>query len=86
EGADIVMVKPALAYLDVIYRIKQEFHHPVAAFSVSGEYAMVKAASARGWLIERPAWLEVLLSIRRAGADVIITYWAKEAAKFLQER
>ena len=86
EGADIVMVKPALAYLDVISRIKCEFQHPVAAFSVSGEYAMVKAASARGWLIERPTWLEILLSIRRAGADVIVTYWAKDAAKFLQER
>ncbi len=86
EGADIVMVKPALAYLDVIAKIKERFNHPVAAFSVSGEYAMVKAAAARGWLIERPTWLEILLSIRRAGADVIITYWAKDAAKFLQER
>jgi porphobilinogen synthase len=86
EGADIVMVKPALAYLDVIYRIKHQFHHPVAAFSVSGEYAMVKAASARGWLIERPTWLEILLAIRRAGADLIITYWAKEASKLLHER
>jgi porphobilinogen synthase len=86
EGADLIMVKPALAYLDVIARIKQEFRHPVAAFSVSGEYAMVKAATARGWLIERPTWIEVLLSIKRAGADCIITYWAKEAAKVLQER
>jgi len=86
EGADIVMVKPALAYLDVIARIKQTFRRPVAAFSVSGEYAMVKAATARGWLIERPTWMEILLSIRRAGADCIITYWAKEAAKVLQER
>jgi porphobilinogen synthase len=86
EGADIVMVKPALAYLDVIRAMKQTFNHPVAAFSVSGEYAMVKAAAARGWLIERSAWLEMLLSIRRAGADIIITYWAKDAAKYLQER
>ena len=86
EGADIVMVKPALVYLDVIYQIKQRFQHPVAAFSVSGEYAMVKAASSRGWLIERPTWLEILLAIRRAGADVIITYWAKEAAKLLHEK
>jgi len=86
EGADILMVKPALAYLDIIYRIKERFGYPVAAFNVSGEYAMVKAASARGWLIERPTWLEILLSIRRAGADTIITYWAKEAAKFLHER
>jgi len=86
EGADILMVKPALPYLDVIQSLKQEFPHPVAAFSVSGEYAMVKAAAARGWLIERSAWLEILLGIRRAGADFIITYWAKDAAKLLQER
>ena len=86
EGADIVMVKPALAYLDVIQRIKQEFNHPVAAFNVSGEYAMVKAASARGWVVERSAWLEMLLAIKRAGADVLITYWAKEASKLLHER
>jgi porphobilinogen synthase len=86
EGADIVMVKPALAYLDVITRIKQRFNVPVAAFNVSGEYAMVKAAAARGWLVERPTWLELLLAMRRAGADVLITYWAKEASKFLQER
>jgi porphobilinogen synthase len=86
EGADIIMVKPALAYLDVIQRVKQEFHYPVAAFNVSGEYAMVKAASARGWLAERPAWLEILLGIKRAGADILITYWAKEAAKVLREK
>jgi len=86
EGADIVMVKPALAYLDVITRIKQRFNVPVAAFNVSGEYAMVKAAAARGWLVERPTWLELLLAMRRAGADVLITYWAKEAAKVLHER
>ncbi len=85
EGADIIMVKPALAYLDVIYRIKQKFGCPVAAFNVSGEYAMVKAAAARGWLIERPTSLEMLLAIRRAGADVIITYWAKDVAKLLHE-
>ncbi|MBI4342823.1 MAG: porphobilinogen synthase [Candidatus Omnitrophica bacterium] len=85
QGADIVMVKPALAYLDVIYRVKQELRHPVAAFSVSGEYAMVKAAGARGWLSERPAWWEILLGLKRAGADVLITYWAKEAAKWLKE-
>ena len=86
EGADIVIVKPALAYLDVITKIKQQFNVPVAAFSVSGEYAMVKAAAARGWIIERPTWLELLLGMRRAGADLIITYWAKDAAKLLQER
>jgi porphobilinogen synthase len=83
QGADIIMVKPALAYLDVIYRIKQAFHHPVAAFNVSGEYAMVKAASARGWIHERPAWFEMLLGLRRAGADILITYWAKDAAELL---
>ena len=83
QGADIVMVKPALAYLDVIRRIKETFHVPVAAFSVSGEYAMVKAAAARGWLAERPIWLELLIGMKRAGADLLITYWAKDAAKFL---
>ncbi|MBI2884846.1 MAG: porphobilinogen synthase [Candidatus Omnitrophica bacterium] len=86
EGADIVMVKPALAYLDIIARAAERFTVPLAAFNVSGEYAMVKAAGARGWLLERPAWLEMLLAIRRAGADLIITYWAKEAAKALRDR
>ena len=86
EGADIVMVKPALAYLDVILRIKQRFNCPVAAFNVSGEYAMVKAAATRGWLLERPTWLELLIAMRRAGADLLITYWAKEASKWLQEK
>ncbi len=85
EGADIVMVKPALAYLDLIYRVKQRYGVPVAAFNVSGEYAMVKAASTRGWLAERPAWMEMLLAMRRAGADMIVTYWAKEAAKVLKD-
>ncbi|MBI3321988.1 MAG: porphobilinogen synthase [Candidatus Omnitrophica bacterium] len=85
QGADIVMVKPALAYLDIIYRIKHAVRVPVAAFNVSGEYAMVKAASARGWLAERPAWIEILSALKRAGADILITYWAKEAAKFLRE-
>ncbi len=86
QGADIVMVKPALAYLDVLYRMKQELHHPLAAFAVSGEYAMVKAAAARGWVAERPTWLEMLTAIKRAGADILITYWAKEAAKLLRSR
>ena len=85
QGADILMVKPALAYLDVIARIKQELHYPVAAFNVSGEYAMVKATAARGWLPERPTWFEMLQSMKRAGADILITYWAKEAAKLLRE-
>ena len=84
EGADLLMVKPALAYLDVIRRMKEEFHHPVAAFNVSGEYAMVKAAAARGWIAERPAWWEMLVAIKRAGADILITYWAKDAARLLE--
>jgi porphobilinogen synthase len=80
EGADIVMVKPALPYLDVVRRVKERFGHPVAAYQVSGEYAMLKAAAARGWLDERRAVAESLLAIRRAGADVIITYFAKDVA------
>jgi porphobilinogen synthase len=85
EGADIVMVKPALPYLDVIRRVKQENAMPVAAYNVSGEYAMVKAASAAGYLDERAVVLEALTSIRRAGADIVITYHAKDAARWLQE-
>jgi len=83
EGADIVMVKPALPYLDVIRRAKDETRFPMAAYHVSGEYAMLKAAAANGWLDERRATLEVLTSIRRAGADVILTYHAKDAADWL---
>jgi porphobilinogen synthase len=83
EGADIVMVKPALPYLDVIRRAKQETGFPLAAYNVSGEYAMVKAAAANGWLDERRATLEVLTAVRRAGADLILTYHAKEAADWL---
>jgi porphobilinogen synthase len=83
EGADIVMVKPALAYLDIVWRVKERFGVPVAAYNVSGEYAMVKAAGARGWLDERRVMMESLLSIRRAGADIILTYFAKEAARLL---
>jgi porphobilinogen synthase len=83
EGADIVMVKPALPYLDVIRRAKQETGFPLAAYNVSGEYAMVKAAGQNGWLDERKAALEVLTGIRRAGADLILTYHAKEAADWL---
>ncbi|MDA0266228.1 MAG: porphobilinogen synthase [Cyanobacteria bacterium] len=85
EGADIVMVKPALAYLDVIFRIKQHTNLPVAAYNVSGEYAMVKAAAAQGWIDERTVMLETLTSMKRAGADVILTYFAKEAALALQQ-
>jgi porphobilinogen synthase len=84
EGADIVMVKPALPYLDVIRRVKDATSMPLAAYSVSGEYAMLKAAAAAGQLDERAAVLEALTSIRRAGADIVITYYAKEAAQWLR--
>jgi porphobilinogen synthase len=86
EGADIVMVKPALAYLDIIYRAKQQFGHPLAAYNVSGEYSLVKAGAKQGMIDERGTAMEILHSIKRAGADLIITYFAKEAAKALQER
>ena len=83
EGADIVMVKPALAYLDVVWRVKERFGVPVAAYNVSGEYAMVKAAGARGWIDEPRIMSEMLLGIRRAGADLILTYFARDAARLL---
>ena len=83
EGADIVMVKPALAYLDIIWRVKQEFGVPVAAYSVSGEFSMVKAAGERGWIDERAVALEILTAIRRAGADILITYFARDVARWL---
>ncbi|HLO09923.1 MAG TPA: porphobilinogen synthase, partial [Desulfobacteria bacterium] len=83
EGADLVMVKPALAYLDVIYRVRQAFNLPVAAYNVSGEYAMVKAAAKLGWIDGDRVTMEILVSIKRAGADLIITYAAKEAARAL---
>jgi porphobilinogen synthase len=83
EGADIVIVKPALAYLDIVYRVKREFRCPVAAYNVSGEYSMIKAAGKNGWLDEQTAMMEALLSIRRAGADLILTYFAKDAARLL---
>ncbi len=86
EGADIVMVKPALPYLDIIRRVKTETGYPVAAYQVSGEYAMVQAAGERGWLDAEATLLESLLSIRRAGADLIITYWAREFARISQKR
>jgi porphobilinogen synthase len=85
EGADIVMVKPALPYLDVIARVKGEFGLPVAAYMVSGEYAMIRAAGQLGWLDEERAMLEALTGIRRAGADIIITYFAKDAARLLEQ-
>ncbi len=84
EGADIVMVKPALAYLDVIRRVKDRFQMPTAAYNVSGEYAMIKAAGRNGWIDEPRVMMEVLTSIKRAGADLILTYFAKDAAKMLR--
>jgi porphobilinogen synthase len=84
EGADIVMVKPALAYLDVIAEVRREFDNPIAAYNVSGEYAMLKAASEKGWIDYDRVMLETLISIRRAGADLILTYHAKEAARLLR--
>jgi len=84
EGADIVMVKPALAYLDVIYRVKQEFRMPTAAYNVSGEYAMIKAAAANGWIDEKHVMLETLTAIKRAGADLILTYFAKDVVEYLK--
>jgi porphobilinogen synthase len=83
EGADIVMVKPAMAYLDVVYRVKQKFGYPVAAYNVSGDYSMIKAAGQNGWIDEERIMMEVLYAIRRAGADMILTYFAKDAARFL---
>lgn len=83
EGADIVMVKPALAYLDVVAKVKEQFGYPTAAYHVSGEYAMLKAAARNGWIDERRAMMETLTAIRRAGADIIITYYAREAARLL---
>ncbi len=85
EGADIVMVKPALAYLDIVHRVKAEFGYPTGAYAVSGEYAMVKAAAANGWIDERAVTLESLLSMRRAGADILITYAAADVARWLAE-
>jgi len=84
EGADIIMVKPALHYLDVISRVKRQFNQPTAAYHVSGEYAMLKLAVARGWVEERRAMLETLTAIKRAGADIIITYYARDAARALR--
>lgn len=84
EGADIVMVKPALAYLDIVHRVKTEFGYPTAAYAVSAEYSMVKAAAANGWIDERAVTLESLLAMRRAGADILITYAAREAARWLK--
>jgi len=84
EGADIVMVKPGLSYLDLIWRVKEKFGYPVAVYNVSGEYAMLKAAAGNGWLDEKSAVFEMLTSFRRAGADIILTYWASEVARWLK--
>ena len=83
EGADIIMVKPALPYLDIIRSLRDEFDHPLAAYNVSGEFAMIKAAAEKGWIDGEKAMLESLLSMKRAGADMILTYFAKEAARIL---
>ncbi|HMJ64914.1 MAG TPA: porphobilinogen synthase, partial [Candidatus Binatia bacterium] len=85
EGADIVMIKPALAYLDIIHRVKTEFGYPTAAYAVSGEYTMIKAAAAKGWIDERAATMETLLAMRRAGADILISYSARDVARWLKE-
>ncbi len=84
EGADIVMVKPAMPYLDVIWRVKERFAHPTAAYQVSGEYSMIKAAAAQGWIDEERAMMESLTAIHRAGADMIITYFARDAARVVR--
>jgi porphobilinogen synthase len=86
EGADIVMVKPAMPYLDVLWRVKERFGYPTAAYQVSGEYSMIKAAAQNGWIDEQRAMMESLVAIRRAGADMIITYFAREAAQELNRR
>jgi len=83
EGADIIMVKPAMAYLDIIFRVREEIDLPVAAYNVSGEFAMIKAADKLGWLDGNKVMMESLMAIKRAGADMILTYFAKEAAKEL---
>ena len=85
EGADVIMVKPALAYLDVIRQARDRFDLPLAAYNVSGEYSLVKAASQMGWVDEKPITMELLTAIQRAGADIIISYHAKEVAKWLKE-
>ncbi len=85
EGADIVMIKPGLPYLDIVWRVKERFGMPTAVYNVSGEYAMVKAAAAQGWLDERNVVMETMMSFKRAGADLIVTYWAREVLRWMQE-
>jgi porphobilinogen synthase len=86
EGADIIMVKPALSYLDIIFRVSQEIDLPIAAYNVSGEFSMIKAADQMGWIDGKKVMMETLTSIKRAGADIILTYFAMEAAEILNER
>jgi porphobilinogen synthase len=86
EGADIVMVKPAMPYLDIVWRVKDRFGYPTAAYQVSGEYSMIKAAAHNGWIEEERAMMESLIAIRRAGADMILTYFARDAARLLNRR
>ena len=85
EGADIVMVKPAMPYMDILWRVHERFGKPTAAYHVSGEYAMVKGAVEKGLLNERDAVLEIMTALKRAGADIIVTYWARELARWLRE-
>jgi porphobilinogen synthase len=84
EGADIIMVKPAMPYLDIIQKVRERFDVPVAAYNVSGEYSMVKAAARNGWIDEQRVVLEILIGIQRAGAEIILTYHAKDAARWLK--
>jgi porphobilinogen synthase len=86
EGAELLIVKPGLPYLDILWRVKERFELPTAVYNVSGEYAMVKAAVERGWLDEKRAVIEMMTGFRRAGADMIITYWAKDLAGWLTEQ
>jgi len=85
EGADILMIKPALPYIDILWRVRERFAKPTAVYHVSGEYAMVKAAAEKGFLDERAAVLEIMTSLKRAGADIIVTYWARELAEWVRE-
>jgi len=84
EGADIIMVKPAMPYLDIVQKVRERFDVPVAAYNVSGEYSMVKAAARNGWIDEQRVVLEILTGIQRAGAEIIVTYHAKDAARWLK--
>ena len=85
EGADIIMVKPALAYLDIVRQVRDHINRPVATYNVSGEYSMIKAAAAKGWIDEKRIVMESLLCMKRAGADIIISYFAPEVAKWIRE-